>query len=146
MACFCITTLCPFMDMFVYRRQPVYAIKILRLFLAFVVALWMHISISNPLWNLFSQRQCYKQKESSKNTYTPMHNSFHWYVSHSNINNVLCCCSHYAWYAHITWDLEQRFRRLQATVIRFYDNSAIWKHRIVICYIWSFIAPRTCLI
>jgi len=45
MVCFYITTVCLFMETFVHRRQLDYVMKKLRLFLAFAVALWMHISI-----------------------------------------------------------------------------------------------------
>jgi len=41
--CFCTTTLCVFMDSFVHRHQLDYAMKKLRVFLAFALALWIHI-------------------------------------------------------------------------------------------------------
>jgi hypothetical protein len=44
MVCFYITAVCLFMDMFVHRRQLNYAMKKLRVFLAFAIAIWMHIS------------------------------------------------------------------------------------------------------
>jgi len=44
LVCFYITTVCLFMDMFVHRRQLDYAMKKLRVFLAFAIALWMHVS------------------------------------------------------------------------------------------------------
>ena len=45
MVCFYTTTLCVFMDTFVHRRQLDYAMKKLRVFLAFALAVWIHISI-----------------------------------------------------------------------------------------------------
>jgi hypothetical protein len=44
MVCFYVTTACLFMDMLVHRRQLDYAMKKLRVFLAFGIALWLHIS------------------------------------------------------------------------------------------------------
>ena len=44
MMCFYTTTLCLFMDTFVHRRQLDYAMKKLRTFLGFAIAVWMHIS------------------------------------------------------------------------------------------------------
>jgi len=43
--CFYTTALCLFMDTFVHRHQLDYAMKKLRVFLAFANVLWMHISI-----------------------------------------------------------------------------------------------------
>jgi hypothetical protein len=45
LVCFYTTTACLFMDTFVHRHQLDYAMKKLRVFLAFALALWMHISI-----------------------------------------------------------------------------------------------------
>jgi hypothetical protein len=44
MVCFYITAVCIFVDMLVHRRQLDYAMKKMRLFLAFAIAVWMHIS------------------------------------------------------------------------------------------------------
>jgi len=45
MVCFYITTVCLFMDILVHRRELDYTVKKLRVFLAFALAVWMHISI-----------------------------------------------------------------------------------------------------
>jgi len=45
MVCFYTTTLCVLMDTFVHRRQLDYAMKKLRVFIAFALAVWIHISI-----------------------------------------------------------------------------------------------------
>jgi hypothetical protein len=45
LVCFYVTTLCLFMDTFVHRHQLDYAMKKLRVFLAFALALWMHSNI-----------------------------------------------------------------------------------------------------
>jgi hypothetical protein len=42
--CFYITTVCVFIDMYVHRHQLDYAMKKLRVFLAFALILWMHIT------------------------------------------------------------------------------------------------------
>jgi len=42
--CSYITTVCLFMDIFVHRRQLDYAMKKLREFLTFSLALWVHIT------------------------------------------------------------------------------------------------------
>jgi hypothetical protein len=43
--CFYTTTVCLFMDTFVHRHQLDYAMKKLRVFLAFTIILWMHITV-----------------------------------------------------------------------------------------------------
>ena len=42
-ACFYITSVCLFMDTFVHRHQLEYAMKKLRVFIAFILASWMHL-------------------------------------------------------------------------------------------------------
>jgi hypothetical protein len=42
--CYYISTVCLFMDTFVHRSQLDYAMKKLRVFLAFALALWVHIT------------------------------------------------------------------------------------------------------
>ena len=45
MVCFYTTTLCVFMDTFVHRHQLDYAMKKFRVFLAFALALCIHINV-----------------------------------------------------------------------------------------------------
>ena len=45
MVCFCTTTMCVFMDSFVHRRQLDYAMKKLRVFIPYALAVWVHIHI-----------------------------------------------------------------------------------------------------
>jgi hypothetical protein len=45
MVCFYTTAVCVFMDTFVHRHQLDYAMKKFRVFLAFVIVAWIHISI-----------------------------------------------------------------------------------------------------
>ena len=42
--CFCITTVCLFMDTFVHRDNLEYAMKKLRSLIGFVLVAWMHLS------------------------------------------------------------------------------------------------------
>jgi hypothetical protein len=44
-ACFYVTSVSLFMDTFVHRHQLEYAMKKLRVFIAFILVAWMHLSL-----------------------------------------------------------------------------------------------------